>query len=1104
MFKRSYLSFLILFIFLFLFVGNAYAFENNTDDFHIENKDYLEESTLELSNDDMVSKSHSLNGGSFSDIRDIISKASSGDTIKLSGKFSSDGKIINVNKKLKFTSDNGVTFDGKSKSGIFYLKNNAKGSSFYNFKFINGKRSVASAVFVNCKDVTFDNCKFEKNHGTDNGGGALATGWDKDIASGLTIKNCIFIANSAPASSGAVAAFSTNFKIINCIFENNYASNNVGRTAYEGALQAGMAGTQGIISGCIFKNNHVTSNKKDKPSYGGALGIRQGTTVENCYFEGNDADNGGAIYIFGEGIIKNCQFFNNKADFGGAIYSKGNNFNVYDSEFNNNAAEKGGSIYIENAKINMYDSNFQYDLSKKGASLYSTKSKINIYNSNFNNDDADEGGVLYTIDSQLIIKNSIFEGNNADIGGVISGNINLEIYNTNFTNNYAKIKGGVINSNKGTIKLFYSNFSDNYAEEKGGAVFINSGNLQIFNSSFEYNEANFGGSLYINKNSIITINNSDFNNNIALNGSAIYNQGLLEIHNSTFDKNQAKSYKIFSTSNSPIKKGNDIIIKVKLTVGDNILDAIYNNNGNVLIDNNKPRESCLAINQEIFLELNNETYSENTNEEGIACFVINSAEFKGGMYNYICYHPNSELYDFIEENDTLKIIEDVHKENVKKSKKLLKSNKKTKYSSKVISKKNKKIKTRKKSNKHNYHSRKYSKRISKNPVDIVKISKKGIKTFNKMIKYSKGNIWRFLDYPIIKINGYKKYSKKHPHRAELIDLLFGVDKNGKMSFIDLCLNLVSIIPGLGLSGRVLKSLGKSAKRIPKIKKFLKFSNKDKKYRFFIKKIRKGIKIVSTSLDLFQNSVGTVCTTFVGQSAKVFKNKNLRTIINSLRKNKPLGDKASNYMASAIEKFSKSKSYHVLKKSYKFFDNSIRTVTNVLSYPNYKEAYDKSKLAKGKNKYKKNNSLKTKYIKKLELKFNLFVKSKKNDVKKFLKRYKPQSNKKQIKIKTKDRLDYKFYKKSIKIQSITKSYYNQPINKRLSKINKHSKVTYKRYKSSKSAKTGYSTKKYHFSVSNTKSHNYKKYPFKKKFKLKRNAQTKVKLNFVSLIKSLVRW
>ena len=81
MFKRSYLSFSDFFIFLFLFVGNAYAFENNADDFHIENKDYLEESTLELSNDDMVSMSYSLNGGSFSDIRDIISKVSSGDTI---------------------------------------------------------------------------------------------------------------------------------------------------------------------------------------------------------------------------------------------------------------------------------------------------------------------------------------------------------------------------------------------------------------------------------------------------------------------------------------------------------------------------------------------------------------------------------------------------------------------------------------------------------------------------------------------------------------------------------------------------------------------------------------------------------------------------------------------------------------------------------------------------------------------------------------------------------------------------------------------------------------------------------------------------------------
>lgn len=87
-----------------------------------------------------------------------------------------------------------------------------------------------------------------------------------------------------------MAAFSTNFKIINCIFEDNAAFNNVGRTAYEGALQVGMDNTYGVVSGCAFKNNYVISDDKSKPSYGGATGIRKGTVMENCYFEGNYAD----------------------------------------------------------------------------------------------------------------------------------------------------------------------------------------------------------------------------------------------------------------------------------------------------------------------------------------------------------------------------------------------------------------------------------------------------------------------------------------------------------------------------------------------------------------------------------------------------------------------------------------------------------------------------------------------------------------------------------------------------------------------------------------------------------------------------------------------
>ena len=121
--------------------------------------------------------------------------------------------------------------------------------------------------------------------------------------------------------------------------------------------------------------------------------------------------------------------------------------------------------------------------------------------------------------------------------------------------------------------------------------------------------------------------------------------------------NKANSYNITSLSNSSVKKGEDLIIKVKLVVGDNIINAIYNNHGNISIDEVKPIKSNLAINQEIVLILDNDTYIETTNNEGIAEFVIDTSQLNIGNYTYFFIYIDSNLYTGINNNSTVEILE---------------------------------------------------------------------------------------------------------------------------------------------------------------------------------------------------------------------------------------------------------------------------------------------------------------------------------------------------------------------------------------------------------------------------------------------------------------
>ena len=539
-------------------------------EFNNENENYK----LTTKENKVLKNQYSLNGGSFSDIQNVIDDANHNDTIILNGNFyaENESSMITIDKKLNIYSNDGAVLDARSFSGIFYLNNHSDGSVISGLTFINGKQGVGSAVYVLSKNNTFDSCVFENNHGCDNGGGAFATTYDAYATEGLTISNCLFKSNSAPVSSGAAAIFSTNFAVINTTFEDNFASNDVGRVACEGALQVGMAGTYGLVRNCTFKNNHAKSGDRYNPSRGGAMGLREGTIVENCKFINNKAEYGGAIAYFTGGELINCSFSENAADYGGAIVAE------------------------DNVKF------------------------TTITNSNFTNNKADYGGALYLNSMQINIFQSVF------------------------TNNIVKKYGGAIFSGKQNTVQF----------------------INISNSSFTNNKAENGGGLYLNSLKTI-ICGSVFKNNFAKTyGGAIYNFGLLGMWNSQFVNNQAYSklgVKLDSGKNY-VNWSDDAIIKLTFNSGNNVINAIWSNkpvinNGLVIMPKN-----YIAF-QKIIFQINGETYNVITDKFGVATIQLNTTPYSTGTYLCTASVSKSDEYLATSTNFNLQITDKiVHVSNV--------------------------------------------------------------------------------------------------------------------------------------------------------------------------------------------------------------------------------------------------------------------------------------------------------------------------------------------------------------------------------------------------------------------------------------------------------
>ena len=603
-------------------VEHAYAADvNDTDemelDVNVEDKlENSHETKLMLENTQenptLQAKTYSVTGGTFSDIQNAIDKATDGDTIKLSGKFTSKGDdTLLLKKKLTITSSSQATLDGKNNGVILRIFKGAANSQLSNLKFINGySDSKGGAILITAQNVTFNKCVFE-NNSAELSSGAIHTQYNAVSAQGMRIKNCNFTGNHAGIAAGALGIFAHDFLIENCVFNSNYVKGD--GECYGGAVQLGLdtEPSYGNVKNCLFVNNKAISSVG--LGHAGAGCVRNGSSYYNCVFIGNTADWGSALTYHASGNLDNCTLINNTA------------------------TKYGGAVAIMLNYLDYMD--------------------LNITNSVFKGNKAPLGGAVKLDGLNIKIENSLFEDNYAsEYGGAVNINAtNVKVINSEFNRNIANIDGGALFITGKDTVVRNSKFTSN--EAIPDASKLNDG---------------LGGAIYVNSTMVLAQNN-EFKLNTARNGSAIYfdKDGVeFKLANNTLYQNQAWVYKL-PISAHDIYYGDVENIKSVIYGGNNIADfdninvsnAIYNAAGNdkIQIDGENPVLGAVdtgelyqddrEYNMNVLMTVQNEdgtvvyNKSSNTNYLGE---VSDSLEYlKPGKYYVTAKHYEDNYYKSI-------------------------------------------------------------------------------------------------------------------------------------------------------------------------------------------------------------------------------------------------------------------------------------------------------------------------------------------------------------------------------------------------------------------------------------------------------------------------
>ena len=489
-----------------------------------------------------------------------------------------------------------------------------------------------AGIFVAGSDFTVSDCVFDKNTAfgkgnmtpnNNNGAAIVVTDTGKDITgiitdsnftnnkahfSGavdicegkITIKNSIFVNNSAEYCAGAIAVDSQINKpaveIINSKFDSNSAeyggaiynyynltvvdstfTNNSKDTIYNfrvANLDLGiktftdLQNAIGLVRGTLTLDSDIVMTDDEAANFKDGVAINKNIRIDG---KGHtiDARDLGRIFSIGEGFtvtLTNATLINGKADKGGAIYNDGS-LTLSDVKLSDNAADSYGGAVFNNGNLvvgnSVFDSNDivnrgSASVDYGGAAIYNwydgvlTVSGSNFTNNikNYKNGDRLVGAIATIGDAT--ISDSYFVNNTGRWGGAIS------------TAGYL-LAGDDVN----TLTVSGSTFKEN-GGLYGAGIFVAGSDFTVSDCVFDKNTAFGKGNMTPNNNNgaaiVVTdtgkditgaITGSNFTNNKAQYGGAIYIcEGNIAISDSLFENNSADveggAIDIDSAINNPV------------------------------------------------------------------------------------------------------------------------------------------------------------------------------------------------------------------------------------------------------------------------------------------------------------------------------------------------------------------------------------------------------------------------------------------------------------------------------------------------------------------------------------------------------------------------
>ena len=555
----------------------------------------------------------------------------SGSEISVAGGwFSNKDEITidgSINPNKGGTGNEMSTLDAKSSSRVFNI--GASSITLKNIIITNGKYSGRDAngagVYSSGSNLVLENCVISNCEASSSSRGDVHSALYSENT--VTLSRCTLVNNKATSTYNTVtnsyvvrtASFdgsmtdcivrdnyvssigtmaigitivgSSSNKVSNTKFMNNYATSTNGN-AFGAALQV-----LGTVSNCTFEYNQANSDVNN--SHAGALCFRPGSTVYNCTFIGNIAYRGAATTFHASGELKDCIFINNTATgFGGAISTgydgtTGQKVKISNSYFEGNAAPIGGAITTHGNGITVDNSTFiSNKAADDGGAVYVVDDGITVLNSNFGNNSAkNHAGAIYVKGNNVKIQNATFVNNSAHFAGAVrvEGNY-VNVLNATFIGNKA-ISDGVSKSQAGALGISGNNvnidssyFANNTVEGDAGAIGVKGSHIKVTNSQFYSNHANpfnndlntgLGGAIYTMGNNV-TYDNAIFRYNTAVNGSALFVDGVASLKNIVFYRNQAYTYALpIIVQNPKNPYGVTVNVTVVIIGGNNIANAIH-------------------------------------------------------------------------------------------------------------------------------------------------------------------------------------------------------------------------------------------------------------------------------------------------------------------------------------------------------------------------------------------------------------------------------------------------------------------------------------------------------------------------------------------------